>query len=142
VDCLALGQLFDRIADASTEQVVALCEKAVALHKGPFLPADSLLPWSLPSRETLKNGLLRVIIRAGRHHEHAGEWERAAEHYTKGIETDSLAEEVYRRLMVCHLNLGNNADAVKTYNRCCSLLKAVLGIEPSPETKALYFSIK
>jgi DNA-binding SARP family transcriptional activator len=141
VDSLALSHLFDQIREAPAEQVVPLCEKAVGLHKGPFLPSDTGLPWTLPGRETLKNGLLRIIIRAGRHYEQAGEWERAAEKYTKGIETDSLAEEVYRRLMVCHLNLGNNADAVKTYNRCCILLQAELGIEPSPETTAVYSSI-
>ena len=61
--------------------------------------------------------------------------------YTKGLETDNLAEEFYRRLMVCHLNLGNNADAVKTYNRCCQLLQAELGIEPSPETMAVFSAI-
>ena len=59
----------------------------------------------------------------------------------KGIDTDNLAEEFYRRLMVCHRNLGNNADAVKTYNRCRSLLQAELGIEPSPETMAVFSAI-
>ncbi len=141
VDCLALGHLFDKRPDTSDEQVASLCEKAVRLHKGPFLPADTRLPWTLPGREMLKNGVLRIIIKAGRHYEQAGEWERAAEHYTKGIETDNLAEEFYRRLMVCHLNLGNHAFAVKTYNRCRSLLQAELGIEPSPETTAVYSSI-
>ena len=38
-------------------------------------------------------------------------------------------------------NLGNNADAVKTYNRCRRLLQAELGIEPSAETTAVFSSI-
>jgi DNA-binding SARP family transcriptional activator len=60
----------------------------------------------------------------------------------KGLDTDNLAEEFYRRLMVCYRNLGKNADVVKTYNRCRSLLQAELGIEPSPETINVYSSVK
>jgi DNA-binding SARP family transcriptional activator len=138
VDSLALGQLVERIMTTSPDQAIPHCEKALALHKGPFLPADTALPWAVTSRETLKNRLLKIAITAGRHHEQGGDWERAAEYYYKGIETDNLAEEFYRRLMVCHGKLGNRADAVKTYNRCCSQLKSELGIEPSPETIAVY----
>ena len=142
VDSMALGQLLDKISEASNESVAQLCEKAVALYQGPFLSADAGLPWAASCRETLKNRLLCITMIAGRRHEQAGEWEVAAGHYAKGIETDSLAEEFYRRLMVCHCNLGNHADTVKTYNRCCSLLKSELGIEPSPETIAVYSSIR
>jgi LuxR family transcriptional regulator, maltose regulon positive regulatory protein len=141
VDSLALGFLFDTIQATSGDQTTLLGEKAVDLHRGPFLPSDFALSWALPCRETLKNRLLRVIRKAGRQYEEAGEWERAAEYYTKGIETDSLAEEFYRRLMVCHRNQGNNADAVTTYNRCCRLLRAELGIEPSTETMAVFSAI-
>jgi two-component SAPR family response regulator len=141
VDSLALEQLFDTLGESPGDRVDKLREKAVRLHKGPFLPSDAALSWTLPCRETLKNRLLRVISKAGRQCEQAGEWESAAEYYAKGIETDRLAEEFYRRLMVCHLNLGNNADAVKTYNRCRRLLRAELGIEPSMETIAVFSSI-
>jgi LuxR family maltose regulon positive regulatory protein len=141
VDSLALGYLFDTIRESSGTRAALLCEKAMGLHKGPFLPSDTGLQWAVTIRETLKNRLLRVILKAGRQYEQAGEWERAVEYYTKGIETDGLAEEFYRRLMVCHRNQGNNADAVKTYNLCRGLLRAELGIEPSAETTAVFFSI-
>jgi tetratricopeptide (TPR) repeat protein len=127
--------------DADGDRAALLREKALRLHKGPFLPSDSGLQWAVPSRETLKNRLLRVILKAGRHCEQAGEWDGAADYYAKGIEMDRLAEEFYRRLMVCNLNLGNNADAVTIYNRCSRLLRAELGIEPSSETTAVFSSI-
>jgi DNA-binding SARP family transcriptional activator len=142
VDSLALEQLLDTLRESPTDHATLLCEKAVGLYKGPFLPSDAGLSWTLPCRETLKNRLLRVVLKAGHQCEQAGEWESAAEYYAKGIETDGLAEEFYRRLMVCHLNLGNNADAVKAYNRCRRLLRAELGIEPSTETMAVFSLIK
>ncbi len=141
VDSLALECLLERMRDASTDHVVSLCEKAIGLYKGPFLPADTGLHWAVSSREILKNKLLRIILTAGRHYEQAGDWERSVEYYSKGIEMDSLAEEFYRRLMICHLNLGNHADAAKIYNRCYRLLQVELGITPSPKTTAVYSSI-
>lgn len=141
VDSLALADLFDKIQECPDGHALPLCEKVVALYKGPFLPATAGLSWAVSSRETLKNLLLRAIGTAGRHYEKSGDWEKAADYFTKGIDADSLAEEFYRRLMVCQRNLGNHADAVKTYNRCRSLLQAEIGIKPSPETIAVYTSI-
>jgi DNA-binding SARP family transcriptional activator len=141
VDSLALGQLFDTLRESPGDRVALLCEKAVALYKGPFLHSDAGLSWTLPCRETLKNRLLRVILKAGRHCEQADEWETAVEYYLKGLDTDNLAEEFHRRLILCHVNLGNNADAVKAYNRCCHLLQAELGIEPSSETIAVFTAL-
>jgi tetratricopeptide (TPR) repeat protein len=141
VDSLALRQLLEKGRGVAAPQAVFIYEKAVGLHKGPFLTADTDLAWIVASRETLKNGLLRITMTAGRHYEQAGAWERAVEFYDKGIETDPLAEEFYRRLMLCQRQLGNHADVVTIYQRCCCLLRAELDIAPSPETTAVYTSI-
>jgi DNA-binding SARP family transcriptional activator len=142
VDSLAMEQLVDAAMETDDDRLDLLCKKAVTLFKGPFLPADTGQMWTLSCRENLKYRLLRVIRRAGRRYEEAGKWDRACEYYVKGIETDGLAEEFYRRLLVCHLHLGNNAEAVTIYNRCRRLLRAELGVEPSSETIAVFSSIK
>ncbi len=136
VDTLAMGFMLDTMRESPADLHAVLCEKAMNLYKGHFLPSDTALEWVVSHRETLKNRFLRIMLAAGRHWEQSGDWERAADYYDKGIETDGLAEEFYRRLIVCQVNLGNNADAVKTYNRCRSVLMAELRIEPSAETEA------
>ncbi len=141
VDTLALVALFDKIQQAPIEQIVPLCEKAVSLYKGPFLPGDVGIQLTVTCRETLKSRLLRAIGTAGRHYEQAGEWEKGADYFTKGIETDRFAEEFHRGLMICQRQLGNHAAVARIYSRCHSLLKAEFGIEPSPETTAVYSSI-
>ncbi|NVN90735.1 MAG: AAA family ATPase [Desulfuromonadales bacterium] len=141
VDCHALEQLFDTIQESTSDQTTLLCKKALDLFRGPFLPMDSGLVWTAACREKFSNRLLRIILLSGRHHEQAGEWEQAADHYSRGIETDPLAEEFHRRLMICQRNLGNHSDAVKTYQRCHDLLRSELGIEPSPETTSVYTTI-
>jgi DNA-binding SARP family transcriptional activator len=141
VDSLALGHLFSRIEESPIDKALPLCDKAVAMYKGPFLPADASMPWAAIHGEALKDRLLRVIETAGRHYARTGEWEKAAGYFAQGIRTEGLAEELHRRLMICQCRLGNHADAVNTYNRFRGRLKSELGIEPSPETAAVYSSI-
>jgi len=142
VDSFAMESIFERIRTSAADKVVHLCEKAVSLYKGPFLPSDVNAAWVVSRREAMQDNLLRAIITVGRHYEGTGQWEKAAEYYRRGLNVDNLAEELYRRLMVCFQKLGNKAEAVKTYNRCRKLFEDQLGIEPSSETETLYFSIK
>jgi tetratricopeptide (TPR) repeat protein len=83
VDSLALGHIFDRIPVSPAEEAAPLYAKAIGLYKGPFLHADSVLPWVVSRREILKSRLFRAIIKGGRHYEQAGEWENAVEFYLK-----------------------------------------------------------
>ncbi len=43
--------------------------------------------------------------------------------------------------MRCQRQLGNYSDAARTYRRCRRLLHDELGIDPSPETTAIYLSL-
>jgi DNA-binding SARP family transcriptional activator len=75
-------------------------------------------------------------------HEAAKRWQEAAAIYQRGIELDNLAERLYRGLMICHRELGNHAEALKTYRRCRELLSVVLGVQPNAQTQAVYQSLK
>lgn len=141
VDSLALDQVITALREAPVEQVQALGTRVLGLQRGVFLPADSSIPWVVACRETLRNRLLRAILTLGRNHELTESWEPAADCYLRGIEIDPLAEELYRRLMICQQQLGNHADLVRTYQRCRTMLHSELGIDPSPETTAVYSTI-
>jgi hypothetical protein len=54
----------------------------------------------------LRSGLLRAVARLGQCYEDGGRWEEAVSCYGKGIESDELAEELYRRLMACYIGRG------------------------------------
>src|SRR4030067_485678 len=70
-----------------------------------------------------------------------GRWEEAVSCYRKGLEADELAEELYRRLMVCHIRQGREAEALSVYRGCRKTLSSVLGVNPSAETRKLAESI-
>jgi two-component SAPR family response regulator len=119
-----------------------LIEKAINLYKGHFLTDEREEFWTTSYRERLRSKYLRLIIRTGDYLERAGRWEKAAEHYLKGLEIDELAEEFYQHLMICYKELGQHAKAIETYRRCKKTLSAAFGIEPSPKTEIIYNNLK
>jgi len=124
-----------------TEYLVRLSEKAIALYKGDFLTGDTMEPWTISMREKLKNRFIQLVLRLYEHYEGSGQWDKAAVYCRKGLEIDDLAEEFYQRLMTCYMRLGRQTDALSVYNRCCKVLHAAMGIEPSPKTVAIYRAI-
>ena len=82
-----------------------------------------------------------MITKCGDLLEKTGQWEKASEHYQKGIEIDDLSEEFYQCLMICHRELGRHTNATAVFNRCKKLLSTKMGIEPSERTKAIYETI-
>ncbi len=116
-------------------------EQAMALYRGDFLAQEGGSPWLLPMRERLISRFIRLVGALASHYEAAGEWDRAIASYCTALETHPLQEAFYRHIMLCYLKQGRRADALVVYQRCEALFHAVLGIEPSPETKSLLSEI-
>jgi two-component SAPR family response regulator len=125
----------------SDSKFIRLAEKAIGLYKGPFLGREAAHPWVVSPRERLRSKFLRSVGDVGRRWEIAGEWEKAAACYQKGLDVDDLAEAFYRRLMVCLKRVGREAEAHAAYRRCRKTLAARLGTAPSAETEAVLRSL-
>ncbi|MFB3082188.1 MAG: bacterial transcriptional activator domain-containing protein, partial [Gammaproteobacteria bacterium] len=113
-------------------------ERVFTLYKDPFMASEREQPWYVTLRERLRNKFLRYMGELARYWEENGYLDRAVEVYQRSLEADDLAEGFYQRLMLCYRELGRGADAVDVYNRCRKTFLAVLKIEPSPKTKAIY----
>ncbi|MDH4232602.1 MAG: hypothetical protein OEW04_11320 [Nitrospirota bacterium] len=124
------------------DEITRLTEKAVALYKGHFLINENDQIWTLSMRERLRNKFIRLISMSGQYCELAGKFDRASEYYRKGLDMDSLCEELYQRLMKCYGKLGRRAEAILLYNHCRETFSSVLGISPSPETEAICRRLK
>jgi LuxR family maltose regulon positive regulatory protein len=144
VDILAfersLGQAEKARRDGKQVEAIALLEKALSLYRGPFLRSEET-SWVESPREKFRSNFLRAVSRLGRCYEDREQWEEAAACHRKGIEVDELAEELYRRLMVCLIQLGQEAEALSVYRRCQKKLSSVLGVDPSRETRELASSL-
>ena len=140
LDTWAFESLVDEASVVPNEALGKL-EKAVSIYRGHFLPADDGEPWTASTRERLRSKFLRSVEKLCHLYEQQGEIERAVDCYHSALEVDDLSEKLYRNLMTCHNKLGQKADAVSVYNRCCRVFSAALGVGPSEETEAVYRAI-
>ncbi len=118
-------------------QTENLWRRAVALYRGDFLPEVERL-WCVPKREALREMYIETLIGMGRCHEARREFAEAIGWYRRALEVDELREDVHRRLMHCHAEVGRRSEALAQYHRCQEILRRELNVEPSIETKRLY----
>jgi ATP/maltotriose-dependent transcriptional regulator MalT/DNA-binding SARP family transcriptional activator len=135
-DAVAAGQRAERLE--RHDEAVAAYRKAIALYNGTFLPDSLYEDWSVIERERL--GLLfnlaalrlgELLLEEGLVHEAMGLAWRVLEH-------DGAQEEAYQLLMRAYGDLGERSTALRIYQRCVKTLREELGVEPLPETTALF----
>jgi len=112
------------------------------LYEGHFLEHEVEMPWALKTRQMQRDRFLRYIRDAARLYESRNLWREAATVYQSGLELDSLSEDLYRGLMVCHRELGDHSEALHAYRRCREFLTKFLGVPPNAKTQAVYFSVR
>jgi DNA-binding SARP family transcriptional activator len=104
---------------------------AVALLKADLLPGWAQ-PWVQAERDWWRQARLRALevlserLRSSGDHHHAHQAALAA------VQTDPLRESAHRTLVQLHLADGNPAQALRQYQTYRALLRAELGLEPSP----------
>lgn len=70
-----------------------------------------------------------------------GELAEAIQAAEDALAVEPFRETTYQRLMRVHAGAGNRAEALRTYERCRSVLSEELGVPPSAETEAVYTAI-
>lgn len=127
---------------AQAKEIITLTEKAINIYKGHFLAPDEGYFWATSYRERLRSKFLRHLSMFCKYLQQAGKCEKAVECYQKALEVDDLTEDFYQNLMLCYQQLDQKAEAIKVYQRCCKVFSAILGIEPSSKTNAIYKELK
>jgi LuxR family transcriptional regulator, maltose regulon positive regulatory protein len=107
------------------------------LYRGGFLEHESSAAWAVPARERLRSRFMRYVTSEARRLEAAALREAAIRLYQRGLEVDPLVEDFHRGLMNAYAELGRQAEALATFERCHAVLVKALGVPPNPETRAL-----
>jgi len=145
-DVFAFERLADRLAKpaqgaAAEAERDALAERALALYLDRLLGSEELSGRLLALRERLALKFTRLTIDQGARLQARGDWRGAVVLYERALARDMLCEPLYRELMRAHLQLGERAEALRSFRRCRELLSGVLGSAPAAETLALYREI-
>jgi DNA-binding SARP family transcriptional activator/predicted ATPase len=119
-------------------------EEAVALYRGDLLAGFTVRggpefeDWALLVRERLQRQVLDALQRLAAHYESNGEVKRGCKIAWRWVELAPWEERAHRCLMRLLARGGQRGAALAHYESCCQALAEELGVEPGPETTALY----
>lgn len=122
------------------ETAIEALEFATNLYKGSYLPNRIFEDWSSAERERLQLLAINAMISLGelKLESNPEESIRLAQ---EALLIDLTWEEAYRLQMMAYKNKGNRPQVIKTFKSCKRVLNEEFGIEPLPETIAVYEEI-
>ena len=131
---------------AVREGTPASLEQAVELYRGDLLSGLGVAEpgfedWLMTERERLRELALEALARLLAHHRTSGATARALQTALRLLALDPLQEPVHRTLMRMYVQSERRDAALRQYQECVEVLQRELGVEPEPETKALYQEI-
>jgi len=122
--------------------------QAVELYRGDFLcqfllnDSPTFEEWAVLKRERLRRQALDAMYRLSNFHERRGEYPQALRYAMRQLELDPWREEAHRQAMRALSLSGQRSTALAQFETCRRTLVRELGVEPAPETLALYEQIK
>jgi DNA-binding SARP family transcriptional activator len=122
----------------TSEERVALYEKACSLYTSPFLLEDLYADWSSLQREHLNRIYLAMCRVLTSHYLKTKRYEDAAKWATAILKVNHSEEEAHRQLIQIYAAQGRRSEALQQYQRCERLLREELGVAPLPETTHLF----
>jgi predicted ATPase/DNA-binding SARP family transcriptional activator len=121
---------------------------AVELYRGEFLEgfwvrqALAFEEWVLGERERLRQLVIQALHRLSVAFADRGEVADAIEYTNRLLALEPWQEEAHRQLMTLLARSGQQSAALAQYETCRQILAEELGVEPLPETQALYHRLK
>jgi len=103
----------------------------------PFLPG-LYNSWTLRRRDQLRDLHVAARQMLAETHAAAGNYALSARHAEHALELDPYREALHQRLIVSRALAGDRAGAAHCFDRYRTLLRDELGVEPSPDTVALF----
>lgn len=124
----------------SEPAAVQLYQQAINLYQGDYL-AQFYSEWCAPERERLQERYLNAVDILLGTYMRQEKYDQAAALCQRALIIDPYREALYRRLMECASLTGDRATAIRYYQQCVKMLEEDMGVEPMPETQALYEQI-
>ena len=122
-------------------------QQAVDLYRGPFLAGFSLSSspefeaWASLEQQVLERRYLETLSALIEDYAARSEYDPAIACAHRYLATDDLAEEIHRRLIELCAAAGDRSAALRQYERCTEVLERELGVDPLPETQAVYEAV-
>ena len=144
VDVEASAQAIDEAETALRRQAPLqafgpACVAAAITHR-VFLPGEDGA-WIERQRTRLRATRVRALDCLAEVWLANDEGALAVEAAQETIDLEPFRETGYQRLMRAHAARGDRAEALRVYERCRRLLADELGVDPSPQTEAVFIEL-
>lgn len=136
----AVAPLLRRSAEALTDADAQQLEDGLRLYRGDLLEGI-YADWALRERERLREMRLAALYHLLHHYRQRRRYDDALRCGQFILHGDPLREHVHRDLIQLYADSGRPAQAVQQYQTCRHALQVEMGIDPMPETRALYEQI-
>lgn len=110
---------------------------AVRSYTGLLMEGEDVVEWTVGEVERYRLLHLAVLERLMAHYVAAGDLIEALAMGHEILRHDPLLERVHRAVMMCHVQLGDRASAVRQYRACTEVLARELSLEPMASTVEL-----
>jgi predicted ATPase/DNA-binding SARP family transcriptional activator len=127
---------------------IPLLVDVVKLYRNHFLTGFSLKDaypfneWVFSESEDLRRQLATALTTLAEDYCSLGQAEEAIPFARRLITLDPINEAAHRQLMEVYIQAGQHSAALKQYQTCEQILRKELGLDPQPETRALYKKIR
>jgi DNA-binding SARP family transcriptional activator len=144
-DTAALAAL---ISQANGTGQLDLLADALSQYRGPFLDGFALPDsaefdaWASQERQVWERRYLDALAVLVEGYAAAGAYQAAMAAALRYLATDELAEDMHRRLIELYGLAGDRAAAMRQFERCVVMLERELGVDPLPETRAVYEAVR
>ncbi len=136
-DVRDLEQALRREATLETLEAVAQSHRGELLEAFTLPDAPEFEDWLAAQREIVRGWFDGLLERLLGMYIAQNDTERALETARRRLHLEPLNELAHRQLIGLHQRAGNRAAALEAYRQCRLILQRELGVEPSPETRAM-----
>ena len=141
LDLDRFDELIERSAGEPTAMARRSLEQALALVRGEVLEDEPYAVWAHELRSTYQGRVLGARLEAADAALAELDYEHALAHTQAAAELDPYSERAHRTQMLALYALGRQHDALSAYRSFRGRLDEELGLEPTPETRALESAI-
>jgi DNA-binding SARP family transcriptional activator len=132
-----VGSLVEGRGAQSAEEAVQHWQAAIDMYRGNYLQGHSD-PWIVERRGDFREGYLEALTELARLRENEGQDEAALGLFLRAVSEAFNREDLHREVIRLYGKLGRRSEAAEHYQKLEADLNEKYGIEPSPETQAIY----
>jgi DNA-binding SARP family transcriptional activator len=137
---LSAGRAAERSGDS--DRALAAYRAAIELYGGDFASDAPYEQWALLPRESLRMSYIDALDRVSQIQLRTNRLDDCIATSLRMLAVDPCREDAHRLLMSCYAQQGRTYQALRQYDLCNRMLRAMLDTGPADETTQLYQAIR